>query len=415
MRVLHVTHQYPPAIGGSEKYIADLSEELVRRGHQVDVFTSRSLDYHTWHNELAPFELRNGVSVYRFRSIERRKVHWQMLHFGARRYWQTRARRHELLIFAGGGPLCPGMFAQLVARARGYDLVHLNCLVYAPVAYGYAAARLRDVPVVTTPHAHAEQEVTYGLDYQRAVLRGSDHILADTVAERAFLMREGLDGRHITTAGTGLRPEDFAHQDPTQARRQLGVPEDAFVLLFLGRKAEYKGFDLVLEAFRALRPDHPRLWMVAAGPDTEFSKSLLGREPALPGFLNLGPVTEETKLAALNACDCLVLPSGGEAFGIVFLEAWIVGKPVIGARTLAVSTVIDDGQDGFLVAPGDVYNLVACLARLLEDPDLGRQMGARGRAKVLSRYTVPLITDVVEGTYLRVLRKRWRDAQRRIS
>ena len=413
MRVLHVSHQYPPAIGGSEKYIADLSEELARRGHQVDVFTSRSLDYHTWRNELGPFEVRNGVNVYRFRSVQRRAFHWRLLHFGARHYWQTRARRYELLMLLGGGPLCPGMFWQLLSQASRYDLIHLNCLVYAPVAYGYLTARWRGVPVLVTPHAHFEQEVTYGLGHQRAVLKGCDHVLADTPAERAFLMDIGVDAWHITTAGAGLQPEDYPQQDPIQARRQLGLPEEAFVLLFLGRKAEYKGFDLTLAAFKALQPAHPQLWLVAVGPDTEFSESLLAHEPAPPGFMNLGAVPEDTKLAALNACDCLVLPSGGEAFGIVYLEAWIMAKPVVGARTPAVSTLIDHGQDGFLAAPGDINDLTACLARLLDDPDLARRMGERGRAKVLKRYTVPRITDIVEGVYLRLLRRRWRESSRR--
>lgn len=412
MRVLHVTHQYPPAIGGSEKYIADISEELVRRGHQVDVYTSRSLDYHSWRNELSPFEIREGVGVYRFRSVQRRKLHWEMLHFGLQRYWRDRARRYEPLIFLGGGPLCPGMFWQLMIRARDYDLIHLNCLVYAPAGYGYAAARQRGVPVVVTPHAHAEQEVTYGIGYQRTVLQGSDHVLADTPAERSFLMEVGVNGGRITTGGTGLRPEDYPLQDQNRVRRQLGLPSDAFVLLFLGRKAEYKGFDLTLEAFKALQADHPRLWLLAVGPDTEFSESLLAGYQGLPGFLNLGEVPAETKLAALNACDCLVLPSSGEAFGIVFLEAWLMGKAVVGARTLAVSTVIDEGQDGFLAEAGDVNDLVAHLARLLEDPPLARYMGRQGRAKVLQHFTVSRITDVVEGTYLRVLRRCSRESKR---
>jgi glycosyltransferase involved in cell wall biosynthesis len=412
MRVLHVTHQYPPAIGGSEKYIADLSEELVRRGHQVDVFTSRSLDYHTWRNELDPFEVRNGVNIHRFRSIQRRRFHWWMLHFGARHYWRTRARRYETLMFLGGGPLCPGMFRQLLVQAPKYDLIHLNCLVYAQVAYGYAAARRRGVPSVVTPHAHSEQEVTYGLEYQRAILKGCAHVLADTPAERRFLIDAGVVAWRITTAGIGLRSEDYPRQDPLQARHQLGLPEEAFVLLFLGRKAEYKGFDLTLKAFQALQPDHQKLHLLAAGPDTEFSKSLLACEQVPPGFVNLGAVSEETKLAALNACDCLVLPSGGEAFGIVYLEAWIMGKPVVGSRTPAVSTVIDHGRDGFLTAQGDINDLVGCLARMLEAPKLAREMGAQGQAKVLSRYTAPRIADVVEGVYLRVLRRRWQESRR---
>jgi len=129
----------------------------------------------------------------------------------------------------------------------------------------------------------------------------------------------------------------------------------------------------------------------------------------VPGLHVLGVVSDEEKLAALQACDCLVLPSVGEAFGIVFLEAWIVGRPVIGARTLAVSAVIQHGQDGFLAAPGDAADLAACIARLIADPDLARRMGARGREKVLRRYTIPRIADRVEGIYLRVLRRRLRE------
>jgi glycosyltransferase involved in cell wall biosynthesis len=415
MHVLHVTHQYPPAIGGSEKYIADLSEELVRRGHQVDVYTSRSLDYQSWKNELGPGEVRNGVNVFRFRSLRRGSLQWWMLHAGLRRYWSTRARRYEPLIFLGGGPICPGMLWRMWKVGRRYDLVHLNCLVYGTVAYGYAMARARGLPVVVTPHAHPEQEATYGIGYQRSVLRGSDHVLADTPAERAFLIDLGVDGSRVTTAGVGLQPEDYPCQDRESARQQLGLPPDAAVLLFLGRKAEYKGFDVALEVYKALKPACPRLWLVTVGPGTEFSMALVARNPDLPGFLDLGPVAEETKLAALNACDCLLLPSGGEAFGIVLLEAWLMGKPVIAARTPAVSAVIDDGQDGFLTAPGSTESVARGVSRLLEEPDLAREMGARGRAKVLSRYTVTQITDIVEGTYMRVLRRRWRERQQRTA
>ena len=77
MRVLYVTHQYPPAIGGSENYVGDLSQELAARGRQVDVFTSRSRDYRTWKSELAPRECVNGVNVYRFRSLRRNWLAWR--------------------------------------------------------------------------------------------------------------------------------------------------------------------------------------------------------------------------------------------------------------------------------------------------------------------------------------------------
>ena len=88
MRLLHVTQRYLPAIGGAEKYVADLSEELVRRGHKVDVLTSRALDFHTWKNVLPPFERVGGVDVYRFRSMRRRPWVWWLGY-----YWLKVASR----------------------------------------------------------------------------------------------------------------------------------------------------------------------------------------------------------------------------------------------------------------------------------------------------------------------------------
>jgi glycosyltransferase involved in cell wall biosynthesis len=413
MRLLHVTQRYPPAIGGAEKYIADLSEELVLRGHQVDVLTSRALDFHTWKNELPPTECLHGVQVHRYRTMQRRKWVWDLLHYGLRNYWRTRSRRYEPFIFLGGGPLAPGMAWAIARRGRDYDLIHLNCLVYSHVAYGYWLARWLGVPVVITPHAHAGQEVTYNIGYQRDAMFGCDHVIADTSAERDLLLGLGLPSWQVSIGGTGLHPEEYVEGDAREARRRWGIPEDDFVVLFLGRKSDYKGVDIAVGAVAGLQSQFPNVHLLAVGPETEYSKHLWTRFQGMDGLHVLGAVSHDDKLTALRACDCLVLPSIGEAFGIVFLEAWIMGKPVIGARTLAVSSVIEDGQDGLLAEPGDAGDLAACLLQLLADSDLVHRMGARGREKVLRRYTVPRIADRVEGIYLRVLRQRQRNGQRR--
>lgn len=405
MRILHVSHQYRPAIGGAELYITNLSEELARRGHRVTVFTSRARDYHTWRSELTPVEQLDGVHVQRFGSLVRGARTWRMLDRGYRGYWRTRSRRYEPLIFLGNGPVCPGLLWALLRGAQDHDLVHINNLHYAHAAAAYWAAKRRRLPVVLTPHVHTEQPVTYDVGYMQNVLRGSDHVVADTQAERKFLIELGLDRQRTTTAGVGLRLEAFPLRDVRACRQELGLPGDAFVLLFLGRKTEYKGLALAVEAFAALQPQHPNLRLLAVGPETDYSQALWTRYHGLPGLSQLDRVPDEVRLAALNACDCLVMPSSGEAFGLVYLEAWAVGRPVIGARTPAVSSLISEGQDGYLVAPDSASQLADRIARLVQDPALGRQMGERGRDKLLNRYTVPRITDIVEGIYLRVLRR----------
>ena len=86
MRILYVSHQYRPAVGGAEQYITSLSEEMARRGHEVAVFTSQSLDYRTWRNVLPAYEQLDGVRVRRFRSLGRTERVWRLLAFGMNGY-----------------------------------------------------------------------------------------------------------------------------------------------------------------------------------------------------------------------------------------------------------------------------------------------------------------------------------------
>jgi glycosyltransferase involved in cell wall biosynthesis len=406
MRLAHATHQYWPAVGGAEQHITDLSEEMVRRGHQVTVYTCRSRDYQTWKTDLPGRERMSGVDVRRFRSLRRRGWTWRVLASGYAGYWRTCSRRYEPLIWLGNGPVCPGLVWSLLRHAGDVDLVHINNLHYAHAAAAYAVARRRGLPVVLTPHVHVEQRATYDVGYMWTMLRHSDHVLADTDAEREFLIESGLDPWRVTTAGVGLRPEELRILDRDTCRRDLGLPAGAFVVLFLGRKTEYKGLDVVLEAFGRLQEAYPLLYVLAIGPETTYSEALWAGRGEHPRLMNYANAPDEVRLAALNACDCLALPSTGEAFGRVFLEAWAAGKPVIGARTQAVSSLIADGRDGYLVAPGSASDVADRVRCLLDGDGLAREMGARGRAKVMRRYTVSRIGDIVEGAYLRVVRRR---------
>ncbi|MDQ3247808.1 MAG: glycosyltransferase, partial [Chloroflexota bacterium] len=184
MRVLHVSHQYHPAIGGSERYITDLSEELARRNHTVDVYTIGSTDYHAWRTVLPPVERINNVSVRRFHSLQRGRLAWHLLAFALSNYnfAQGCPRWLEPLLFYGNGPCSPALFRAVLRTAHAYDLIHINQLHYAHAYTAFIAARLRKTPLVTTPHLHAEQPQTYAVGYMRQVLRHSDAVLAVTAA-----------------------------------------------------------------------------------------------------------------------------------------------------------------------------------------------------------------------------------------
>jgi len=98
-------------------------------------------------------------------------------------------------------------------------------------------------------------------------------------------------------------------------------------------------------------------------------------------------IDEETKKDALDACSVFVMPSRAESFGIVYLEAWLYKKPVIGAHAGALPEIIQDGKDGFLVPFADIHMISEYIRLLLEYPPLADAMGYNGYQKVLRLYT----------------------------
>jgi glycosyltransferase involved in cell wall biosynthesis len=407
MRVLHVTHQYKPAIGGSERFITDVSEELVRRGHEVDVVTTRARDYRTWASVLPASERLDGVHVRRFRALQRRKYLWRAMDFGYIGYRRARRRAYEPFILAGSGPVSPGLALWTLLHARRYDVVHIQTLPYAHVVYAGAAARARGVPVVITPHLHVDQPEVFDVGSFHRALRRADMVVADTGREAEFLVGLGVTSQRVREVGVGLKLDEYPTLDRDAIRDRLGIPRDAFVMLFLGRKVAYKGLTSVIRAHERLCGAHPDLWLISAGPAGDTPAGTHDATPGrLPRWIDFDTVTDAHKLDLLNACDLLALPSTAEAFGIVFLEAWAVGKPVIGARAGATPWLVTDGHDGLLVDPGDVDHLTGTIQRLLTDRALGPWLGANGRRKLVERYSLDRIAARFEDIYGAVARPR---------
>ena len=153
-------------------------------------------------------------------------------------------------------------------------------------------------------------------------------------------------------------------------------------LLIVGRMASgerYKGHDQILEAL----PRLPGARLVVAGdgddrPRLEARAAELGlRGRALfTGFLSEATLAELYRRSAT-----FVMPSLGEGFGLVYLEAMRAGKPCVAARGSAADEVVAHGETGFLVDRGDPAELVAVLSRLLASPDLARRLGEAGRRR----------------------------------
>src|SRR5690606_10071177 len=196
----------------------------------------------------------------------------------------------------------------------------------------------------------------------------------------------GIRPPRLMVVGGGLDPLPQL-PDPAGILAHYGL-QTPFAM-FVGRVNFDKGTIHAAQATLALRQTGIPLTLALAGrvaPDfARFYERLSPAERA--AVRPLGVIGEVETHALLQAADLFLLPSRTESFGIVLLEAWIHGTPVIGANVGGVGSVVADGQDGLLVPFGDVPALQQAMRRLLEEPGLKQRLGEHGRQKVLSQYT----------------------------
>ena len=119
----------------------------------------------------------------------------------------------------------------------------------------------------------------------------------------------------------------------------------------------------------------------------------------------LGPVDDDVKRDALAAATVFSMPSRTDSFGITYLEAWLYGRPVIGARTWGVMDLIDEGRDGLLVPFGDAPALAEKIAYLIDNPEEADRMGQNGRRKVYADHTWEHKCEMVEQIYSQLVRR----------
>jgi phosphatidyl-myo-inositol dimannoside synthase len=159
------------------------------------------------------------------------------------------------------------------------------------------------------------------------------------------------------------------------------------VILTVGRwfaDERYKGMDTLITTLPRLLTEWPDVQLVAVGEgdDQGWLEQIADGRGVLRRVHFLSGLTYPQIVACYQACEIFALPSRGEGFGLVYLEAMACGKPVIGGAHGGAPEVIDDGKTGYLVQHGDAGQLATSLEALLADPALGREMGARGCERV---------------------------------
>ena len=169
-------------------------------------------------------------------------------------------------------------------------------------------------------------------------------------------------------------------------------------ILFVGRLEKRKGLRYLLDAYSRLKWDFPNTRLIVVGPGNpdKYCYRILA-ERSLEDVVFVGAVDHVMLPRYYQTADIYCSPAiGKESFGIVLLEAMAASKPIVASRIQGYADVVTDGHQGLLAPPQDGEGLAAALARLIQDPDLRRKLGANGRADVNQYAWQKVATRVVD-------------------
>jgi glycogen synthase len=404
IRILHVTHEYAPQIGGTQRLVQGLSEYLRNEaGLDVTVLTAAVGGKGARRRETV-----NGVPVVRVRAYPRVERFLSQL-YRLPGGWRL-LTRHLPAIHAhlSRDPLAPGVTRAIMAFSP--DLVLTTAVPSSACAHTYWARLRKPFKVAVLPACPTEwwdrdyRGISSGVEW--ALVRDAEMVFAHTAGEAAYFERRGIPGERIALMGAGTDEMHVAAALPGSGNplRSRENPTIAFV----GRLVPGKGLDVLLKAMPAIWGRLPKMRLLVAGPDGAGTARILAEhrhvlQEAGTRVQLLGACDDRTKSQLLDACDVLALPSSIESFGIVFIEAWAHRKPVIGCRTTAMSTLIGDGVDGLLVPYGDSGALAEAIVQTLTDTERAAAMGRAGYAKVTREYTWAAVGRRVAAAYVRMV------------
>lgn len=411
LRVLHVVQGYAPAVGGTERVVQRLSEELVSRyGDQVTVFTSDCFSAEAFPRPAHPSlpvgrEIRNGVAIRRFHVV---RSLGPLLYRAQDAAFRLGLPLNQYLRTWYAGPIIPGLASAV--RAHPADVVVASSFPLRHMYQALSGARRSGRPCVLVGGMHPEDRWGYDRPMIHRAIRQADLYVAYTGFEAQHVVSHGAQLDRVEVIGLGVDPEPFVAIDGWEAKRALGLGDHP-VVGFIGQLGGHKGVDTLLDAMPSIWARRPETRLLIAGARTEFASQIEARvaqyDPEVRRKVLLHyDFDENEKPQLFGAIDAFVYPSGYESFGVVFLEAWSAAKPVIGCASGAVRDVVREGQDGLLVPFRDADALAEAALGLLENPEWARSMGLAGRARVRDRHTWKVVAARFRESYVRTIERR---------
>jgi len=366
LNILVVNYEYPPLGGGGGVISKDLAEEWVRRGNQVTVLTSEFQD-------IPRKQTLNGVKIIRVPILNRKE--------------QNVASLISLLSYV---PMAIWQ-ASSIFKEKKIDVINTHFAVPSgPV--GQYLSKKYSVPNVLTIHGGDIFDPSKSLSPHRTpllnqivrkILLNADAVVAqstDTLNNAKMFYKVG---REIEIIPLGIHPNIF----PAKTRESLGLSDDEFIFITVGRLIKRKNLGLLLDVFKLICSKiHSKLIIVGDGPE----KKELEQKAIDLGIENsvkfLGFIDNAEKFQYLNASDIYISTAFHEGFGIVFLEAMESGLPIISFDRGGQKDFLINGKTGYLVPLNNKEILLNKVFELLENHNKRKEIKVFNRNYVKDFY-----------------------------
>ncbi|MEM3366645.1 MAG: glycosyltransferase family 4 protein [Candidatus Methanomethyliaceae archaeon] len=390
MKILYVSQSFFPSTGGVSYYLIWLSRKLREKGHDAVFVNFRT-------PKLPPEEQIEGFNIYRV-------PHTRGFPEGMVKEY-TEFKELILKVFHGKNVPIDRLYNKHVYGFNGYmgvnlyfqdrvrevyqkerpDIIHVHDFQLMPL--GWLLRDLR-VPILFTWHIPFIDEVESG--WRRFVVEYLKEYANSIFSTKAYVnsaLKSGLSWSKVTCIPPFIEVED----SNIDFRKAYDISEDEKLILCVARIDRLKGQNILIEAVSKLKLKYKLVFVGNGSLSKEVLKikdkedyynelqMMVSCKDLKDKVIFTGAIKRELLMAALKACDVVVLPSLQEGFGLAITEGMAFGKPVIGTSVGGIPAQIWPGVNGFLVPPEDANSLAEALEYVLSDEKRARMMGKESK------------------------------------
>ncbi|MBS7634759.1 glycosyltransferase family 4 protein [Candidatus Bathyarchaeota archaeon] len=404
MEIVFFVYEFPPYIvGGLGTYAEYVTREFVRMGHDVTLFAMHTKDAPTR-------DIYKGVEVHR-PIVENMNVGLLLPMFipGEIQHWSESGKKYFGNVFLYNILSASKLVNDLVrSERRKVDMIVSHDWLGS--IGGILASRGLNQPFVFHIHSTEQGRTGDGSDTIKRLERLSadyaERVITVSYAMRDHLVSLGYDEKKIRVVYNGIdaerySPDKVSYEEIMDVRKSLGIGEDEYMILFVGRLTWVKGADTLILAMPEILRRTPRakLVIVGLGEQEDMLRNEVSRLNLKDNvILKYEFIPEDLRIKYYAAADVCVFPSKYEPFGIVCTEAMSMAKPVVvGARGVSGmrEIVVPSGpnQCGFHINPYDPGDIAKFVTALLEDEDLRKRCGENARRRVLEAFTWKIVAE----------------------